>query len=101
MDVQSACTSSLDLVCRRCAVCGPTDLELCPCGPVTAACFIGNHVCLRVAPTDVTLKIKLTAITFLAEEQLAQVQASLNTTFAEWLGAAFGSPVSMSEYTPP
>ena len=97
--VRSACTSSRDLVCRECAVCGPTDLELCPCGPVTDACFIGNRVCLRVAPTDVTLKIGLAAITFLTEEQLAQVQASLNTTFAEWLGAAFGSPVSMSGYT--
>ena len=97
--VRSACTSSRDLVCMECAVCGPTDLELCPCGPVSDACFIGNRVCLRVAPTDVTLKIGLAAVTFLTEEQLAQVQASLNTTFAEWLGAAFGSPVSMSGYT--
>ena len=97
--VRSACTSSRDLVCMECAVCGPTDLELCPCGPVSDACFIGNRVCLRVAPTDVTLKIGLAAVTFLTEEQLAQVQASLNTTFAEWLGAAFGCPVSMSDYS--
>jgi hypothetical protein len=56
---EGLCKAYADTVCLNCTVCGPTEIQVCPCGNVTAQCYTGDSVCLPTVPVSINLTFNM------------------------------------------
>jgi hypothetical protein len=87
-----ACLPWQDRACDNCTVCTARESEACPCAVLSATCFTGDRVCLKLAPTAVTLVVDFSTGGPLSPEVEQYVRDALATGYVDWLKQEFGEP---------
>ena len=94
------CLTYQDRACGNCTACTERQVEICPCGNTTDACYIGNRVCQPLASMTVTLSFNVYADKALTVLQQRFLEQGLATGFVVYLGSLLQQPLENIQIQP-
>lgn len=83
------CLTYQNSICTNCTECGQREIEICPCGNVTASCYIGNRICAPLAALSVNITFELAVGSQLSTLQQRFLQEAMATGFVLFLSSYF------------
>ena len=90
--VAAMCEPWANTYCAPCAVCSVYDVIKCECNKNTAACPLGNTVCIQTVPIVIMAGLPMFVSTVLSDAQYEQASVRLGKYMVNWIMFTFGEP---------